>query len=99
MAKIRKIEHINEGQKFYHDQNEYMCLGCRHTHAFALKSEGGHHEFNMDLENPTVTPSLLQNFSGDSKLCHSYITNGNINYLSDCQHDLAGKEVELPQIN
>jgi len=97
--KIKKIEHIRDGNKYHHDQYEYMCLGCGYTHVFGLKGEGGHHQFNMDLENPSVSPSLLQNFGGASKLCHSFITDGRIQYLSDCQHELAGKVIELPQVN
>lgn len=30
--------------------------------------------------------------------CHSFITNGSIQYLSDCSHELAGKTIELPEI-
>lgn len=28
-------------------------------------------------------------------VCHTFITNGKIQYLSDCTHDLAGKTIEL----
>lgn len=30
--------------------------------------------------------------------CHSYVTDGKIQYLSDCSHSLAGQTVELPNI-
>ena len=97
MAKIKVNENRHKGTKFYHTQYLYYCEGCGYEHAFALKSEGGHHDFNMDLENPTVSPSLLQNFT-PGKTCHSYIENGKIRYLDDCHHPLAGKIVELPNI-
>jgi hypothetical protein len=29
-------------------------------------------------------------------ICHSYITDGNIQYLTDCTHAFAGKTLELP---
>lgn len=29
-------------------------------------------------------------------VCHSFVTNGKIEFLSDCTHSLAGKTVELP---
>jgi|ERR1035437_2051273 hypothetical protein len=29
-------------------------------------------------------------------LCHSYITDGNIQFLNDCTHELAGQTVPLP---
>lgn len=30
--------------------------------------------------------------------CHSYVTNGQIQFLSDCSHELAGKTVSLPDV-
>lgn len=99
MPKIRKIVNVDEGgKKYHHDQYEYFCKGCGYTHVFGLKLEGGNHNFNMDFESPTVSPSLLQNFGGNSKLCHSFIRNGKIQYLNDCQHELAGQTIELPEI-
>lgn len=99
MAKIKELRHIHPetGEEYHHRQFLYMCKGCGYDHAFALESEGGHHAFNMDLNNPTVTPSLLQNFSAD-KICHSFITDGKIYYLGDCWHDLKNQTVELPDI-
>lgn len=29
-------------------------------------------------------------------LCHSYVTDGRIEFLSDCSHDLRGQTVDLP---
>lgn len=74
-----------------------MCKGCGYEHAFALRSDGGNHEFNMDLENPTISPSLMQNFT-PGKTCHSYIKNGKIQYLNDCHHKLAGQTIEMEDI-
>jgi hypothetical protein len=28
--------------------------------------------------------------------CHSFVTNGKIQFLADCTHKLAGQTVELP---
>jgi len=97
MAKIKINENFDDGIKYYHTQYLYMCIGCEQEHAFALKSEGGHHDFNMDLENPTVSPSLLQNFTPD-RICHSFIKDGKIQYLGDCWHKLKGQTIELPNI-
>lgn len=30
------------------------------------------------------------------RVCHSFVTDGQIQFLSDCTHELAGKTVELP---
>lgn len=35
----------------------------------------------------------------ECRVCHSYITDGQIQYLSDCTHELAGKTVPLPDFN
>lgn len=98
MAKIKKAEYIgSDGKKHHHDQYLYMCSGCKYEHAFALKIEGGNHQFNMDLNNPTVSPSLVQGFV-PGKMCHSFIRDGKIQFLSDCWHELRGQTVELPGI-
>ena len=34
-----------------------------------------------------------------SVICHSFITDGRIDFLSDCTHALAGKTVELPEVD
>lgn len=34
----------------------------------------------------------------ESKICHSFITNGNIQFLGDSTHALAGQTVELPEL-
>lgn len=32
-------------------------------------------------------------------VCHSFVRNGNIEFLGDCTHALAGKTIELPEIS
>lgn len=100
--RMTKIKHINNidpetGKKFHHDQFIFNCPGCEYEHAFALKKDGGHHQFNLDLENPTVSPSLVHDFT-PGKRCHSFSKNGKIQFLNDCWHPLKGKTVELPEI-
>lgn len=100
MAKIKVIQNIYPGtcKKYHHDQYEYFCVGCGYTHVFALTKEGGNHQFNMDLDHPTVTPSLVNNFR-PGQMCHSFIKNGTIQYLSDCTHKLKNKTIDLPDID
>lgn len=98
MAKIKVNENIYNGEKFHHTQYFYMCLGCGYEHCFALRKDGGHHEFNMDLDKPTVFPSLLEN-RNPNRVCHSFMKDGKIQYLGDCHHSLAGQTIELPEIN
>lgn len=37
-------------------------------------------------------------FERSSIRCHSFITDGNINYLADCTHELKGQTIELPDV-
>lgn len=88
--KIKQVTYSNS-----HIQYLYNCLGCGYEHAFSLKPEGNH-TWNGDPNKPTISPSLLQNFT-PGKTCHSFIKDGMIQYLSDCDHRLAGQTVELPE--
>lgn len=42
-------------------------------------------------EHPTVSAPKCT-------LCHSFITDGKIQFLGDCTHDLVGQTVDLPDI-
>jgi len=58
------------------------------------------------MDKPTFTPSLITGrpvWTGSQKdgkwvdeICHSYITEGRIQYLVDCTHAMAGQTVEIP---
>ena len=50
-------------------------------------------QWNGDFERPTVTPSILNSRPGF--INHVYITNGKIEYLNDCTHDMAGQRVDM----
>lgn len=58
-------------------------------------------QFNGDKENPTFSPSLL--YFGSKKdsgeinrpRCHLFLKNGQVEFLSDCEHNMAGKTVPL----
>lgn len=98
-AKIEVIDNIDPdtGKKWHHTQYKYECKGCGYYHVFALKKDGGHHDFNMDLYNPTVSPSLVQG-TDSKRICHSFIKDGKIQYLNDCWHEMKGMTVELSDI-
>lgn len=59
-------------------------------------------EFNGSLEKPTFKPSLLCRWRmkrDENGVCHSFITDGQIQFLPDCTHHLAGKTVSLPEVS
>ena len=57
-------------------------------------------EFNGDYDKPTFRPSILMTttYNGKDVCCHSFVTNGKIQFLSDCNHELAGQTIELPDL-
>lgn len=84
--KIREIVYSKNYTQFL-----YNCPGCGYEHAFSLRK----HEFNGDLNNPTVMPSLLEK-NNPARVCHSYITDGKIAFQGDSWHELKGQTVDLP---
>ena len=83
-AKLRKIE--NSEKVLFH------CPGCGCAHPFDLKRWA----WNGSMDRPTFTPSLLCNQHDPASRCHSFVTDGRIQFLSDCYHALAGQTVDLP---
>lgn len=81
-----------------------FCPGCKCAHALSVNgvknTRGASWNFNGDMERPTFTPSLLQDDTrpdGSRHVCHSFITDGRIQFLSDSTHELSGQTVELPE--
>ncbi len=72
----------------------FYCPGCKDPHIFDVRNDDKHPSwnFNGDLQNPTVSPSIL--ITGVHR-CHLYLVDSHIQYLSDCSHDLAGKTIPL----
>ena len=82
----------------------FECPGCEIPHG--INCGDGHGQlwsFNGDVNNPTFSPSVLVDFTyGAEKkreVCHSFVRNGKIEFLSDCTHELAGKIVDIPEWN
>lgn len=82
----------------------WWCPGCKSAHAVPIDAPGKPGwSFNGDYERPTFTPSANVDYSGyghvvadtQEKRCHCFVRNGNIEFLSDCSHALAGTTVAL----
>lgn len=75
----------------------FWCPGCEGYHS--IKVPGW--TFNGDMEKPTISPSILVNgnihlHNPNAKRCHSFVKDGKIQFLGDCDHDLKNQTVELP---
>ena len=90
-----KLHEITKGVLVFH------CPGCGYDHPFHVA--GSFHprnqiwQWNGSYERPTFTPSLMVFKSDPAHRCHSFVKDGNIQFLSDCWHSLANKTVELPE--
>ena len=57
------------------------------------RQNGPEWEFDGNEEAPTLSPSLLSRCRGG--VCHSFVRNGEFQFLSDCTHEHAGKSIPL----
>lgn len=85
----------------------FYCPGCKTHHHIQHGSDmGPNWGWNGSLEAPTFTPSVLVTYDGvdagqdgaPPAVCHSFVTDGRIQYLGDCTHHLAGQTVDLPPV-
>lgn len=77
----------------------FHCPGCGHDHAFTVgeAAEGQPRwEWNGSTTAPTFKPSLLCNKDIPEVRCHSFVTDGRIQFLNDSFHALKGQTVDLP---
>lgn len=77
------------------------CPGCGNAHVIGVGEplpSGSRWGWNGSLDKPTFTPSILTNHLSGSMgpRCHSFVTEGRIQFLSDCDHALKNQTVDLP---
>lgn len=91
--------------KLYNDNVQYhlvgiYCPGCKVEHLFTIKHPGPFVPWNWNgsLDNPTFTPSMLCSGGPNNMRCHSFVTDGKIQFLNDCDHELKNQTVDLPEI-
>jgi len=86
----------------------FWCPGCDEPHQVIIVGDKAW-GFNGDYKKPTFIPSYLTWADPNPKAlpeypkyrngfrCHSFITDGNIQYLDDCTHSLKNQTVPLPE--
>lgn len=99
---IRTAPHIWLTEENGYRMYWLYCPGCKTLHGIPVGSPNRPNwSFNNNLESPTFEPSLLIFVGEGAKretLCHSFIRNGQWQFLGDCRHEFAGKTVPLPVI-
>ena len=83
----------------------WRCPGCNRGHAIQVgDGPGPRWSWNADAERPTFTPSVLVSYPGADagqggappRICHSFVVDGAMQFLSDCTHSMAGQTVPIP---
>jgi hypothetical protein len=83
----------------------FWCPGCDGAHQVSVgEGSGPRWRYNGNPEAPTFTPSINVTYNGPDAgvdgappaVCHSFVTDGRIQFLDDCTHALAGQTVEIP---
>lgn len=76
----------------------FWCPGCDVAHRVTTwrANSQGEWSWNGDMVKPTITPSVLVQGGPNDTRCHSFVTDGRIQFLADSTHDLAGQTVDLP---
>jgi hypothetical protein len=79
----------------------FWCPGCDGAHRVQHgNGPGARWEWNGSLDKPTFKPSIFVNARQSNPMvpsCHSFVTDGRIQFLNDCTHALAGQTVDLPE--
>ena len=89
----------------------FWCPGCDEPHGPIVERQRPERplwEWNRDRERPTLSPSILCRSTygtaaahgshplGGDHVCHSFVRDGQIQFLSDCTHALTGQTVPIP---
>lgn len=84
----------------------FFCPGCKCAHQVWTEGQT-RWQFNGSMEKPTFQPSIKVEWPANpdaseefkewrtARICHSFVTDGMIQFLSDCTHDLKDKTVPL----
>lgn len=80
----------------------FFCPGCKENHSVRVVSsrneEQGVWTYNDNPDAPTIRASVKVTWGSGGRVCHSYVTDGRIQFLGDCYHDLKNQTVDLPEM-
>lgn len=77
----------------------FYCPACKIDHSCRVDSiydDSLNFDWNKNVERPTFRPPIVFAWPG-MPTCHSLITDGKIQFLNDCTHELSGQTVEIPE--
>lgn len=98
---MRRLRKSSDGRLMF------WCPGCDAVHAVQVgEGPGPRWGWNANMEWPTFTPSIRVTYNGDDadeagaipSCCHSFVTDGRIEFCGDSTHALSGQTVDLPDV-
>lgn len=105
IAERRVARTINGAHELTAEMNYWFhCPGCDEAHRYAVNAPAGEPSwtFSGDMDSPTFSPSLLMRSTRGPAhrphVCHLFLRDGQLQFLQDCTHPLAGKTVPLPEL-
>lgn len=54
--------------------------------------------WNGDTEKPTLRPSVLTQMDHKKMRCHTWVNDGQAQFLDDCSHELRGQTVDMLEV-
>ncbi|ECW1086640.1 anaerobic dehydrogenase [Salmonella enterica] len=95
MSKLLTPKLLSMGGSIY-----FHCPGCNMLHPYRVSGQatGPIWQWNNNPDLPTFTPSLLVNHSDPASRCHLFLTDGKLQFLGDCFHELKNQTVEMVDI-
>lgn len=87
----------------------FFCPGCKCGHYFTIPPWTWNENFEKPTIRASILVRVTRPITDDeadrilkgekidvsNTACHSFVTDGNIQFLGDCTHELAGKTVPL----
>lgn len=104
-ARATRAMHTTEGQSVI-----FRCPACDENHRVTVGPWSWNGSLDLPTFSPSVLVGGVQWAEGEpfhkaehaavpaggAIVCHSFVTDGRIQYLGDCTHALAGQTVDLP---
>lgn len=106
-ARKRRVKLMNDNQVLF------RCPACKENHYIKIGAWSWNDDLDYPTFSPSVLVQGIQwakneypeyfNVAhanvepGGDTVCHSFVTNGQIQFLNDCTHSLAGHTIDLPE--
>jgi len=88
----------------------HWCPACEQVHDFAVEQpfgNGARWSWDGNAQHPTFSPSMNIKIGpwpkgtkreGEVEICHYFLYDGVLKYLTDCTHSMRGQNVVLPDL-